>query len=200
MLVHHCGNHGGAGAKDGNNGGGGFTGRGHADGRGGGRGEGGRVLKAELRLRKKTWPERAERKEMVQQYCENKMYHVPLRQQNWVSRLTFSMPSLVMPTPLSPVFEMVSVSIPVSVPPSFTCPQKVVFPGLGWTLHTHSSSVPAGAHLQSHRAQTLQSHPIILRSGQGVQGPVGEQPSSSLSTAGAGAPVASTVSAGPMAL
>lgn len=65
MLVHHCGNHGEAGAKDGSNGGGGFTGRGHAEGRGGGRGEGGRILEAQLRLRKKAWAEGTERKEIL---------------------------------------------------------------------------------------------------------------------------------------
>ena len=75
------------------------------------------------------------------------------------------MPLLVTTTPL-PVLKM------VSMPPSFACPQKLVFPALGWTLHTHSNSVPARAHLQPHRAQTLQSCPIILRPGQGVQGPV----------------------------
>lgn len=103
-----------------------------------------------------------------------------------VTGLTFSVPPLFVPTPLSPVLEVVSVPVPVSVPPPFACPQKVVVPGLLWTFHTHSRSVsvPARAHLQSHRAQTLQARPVVLRPGQGVQGPVGEQPGSSFGAAG----------------
>lgn len=70
MLVHHRGNHGGAGAKDAEDGGGRFTGWGHAEGGGGGkigggRGGGGRILKQtsvlhhrdQLRLWRKTWTE-----------------------------------------------------------------------------------------------------------------------------------------------
>ena len=73
MLVHHRGNHGGAGAKDGSDGGGGFTGRGHAEegggGRGGGGGGGGRLVeqisvpkrRAELGFREKPWTDRTDR-------------------------------------------------------------------------------------------------------------------------------------------
>ena len=108
------------------------------------------------------------------------------------------MPPLFVPTPLSPVLEVVS----VSVPSPFARPQKVVVPGLLWTFHTHSRSVsvPARAHLQSHRAQTLQARPIVLRPGQRVQGPVGEQPGSSFGAAGTLAPVASALPAVAVAL
>lgn len=112
------------------------------------------------------------------------------------------MPPLVTPAPLSPVLKMVSMPIPVSMSPSFTCSQKVVLPGLGWTLQAHSNSVsvPARAHLQSHWAQTLQARTIILRPGQGVQGPVGEQPGSTFGSAGPLAPVPSAVPAVTVAL
>lgn len=68
MLVHHCGNHGGAGAKGASHGGGGFTGRGDPEGRGGSRGGGGRileqisVLQAQLRFRTKACADGMERR------------------------------------------------------------------------------------------------------------------------------------------
>lgn len=152
MLVHHRGNHGGARAKNGSDGGGGVTGRGQDEGGGGGRGGRGIIeeisvseRRAQLRLRKKTFP----------------------------------MPSLLTPSSLSLVLVMVSMSIPVPVSSPFTTPQKVVFPTLALTLCTHSDSVSVSArtHLQPHWTQTLQTHPIILRSCQRMGSSVGEQPS-----------------------
>lgn len=72
MLVHHRGNHGGARAKDGGDGGGGFAGRGDTEGGGGSRGGegGGRVLeqisvlqcRPQLRLWRKPWTEMVDKK------------------------------------------------------------------------------------------------------------------------------------------
>lgn len=93
----------------------------------------------------------------------------------WVcGALTFSVTPLFTPAPLSPVLRMVPMSISMPMPSLLACSYKVVLLDLGWTLHTHSSSVfvPAWTHLQSHWAETFQACPIILRSGQGLQGPV----------------------------
>lgn len=94
----------------------------------------------------------------------------------WTTALTFSRSHFITATALSPVFKLVSV--PMSVPLPFVCPQQVVVPGLAWTLHihSHSVSVPAWAWLQPHRAQALQAFPIILRPGQRVKGSVLEDP------------------------
>lgn len=107
----------------------------------------------------------------------------------WISQVTFAMPLFVPPTPLSPVLKVVSVTIAMSMSPSFACPQQLVVPALRLTLPTHPGSVPAGAHLQPHRAQTLQACPVILGPGQGVQRSVGQQTSSTFAGAGPLAPV-----------
>lgn len=115
-------------------------------------------------------------------------------------------------TTLSPVFKVmsmsvsVSLSVPIPVPMSMSsslaCPQELVFLALGWTLQTHSNSVSAlaHAHLQSYWAKIFQACPIILRPGQGVQGPVGEQPSSTFGNTGPLATMPSMVSVITLAL
>ena len=113
-------------------------------------------------------------------------------------RLTSSMSSLLLSTPLFPVLKMLPVALPVSGPLPFTGPQEVVLSGQGRSLHAHLSSVsvPAGSHLQPHRAQALQSRPVVPWTRQRLHGPAGEQPGSGLGPAGPRVPVASSVPAG----
>lgn len=118
--------------------------------------------------------------------------------------LTFAVPSPVMAAPLFLLLKVMPVSVPVFVPAPFPHPEEVVVPPQGRTLHTHPTSVPvslpAGARLQPHRAQTLQPRPVVLRHGQRVQRPVGQQPGASLGATGSQAAVPSVAPAGAVAL
>lgn len=101
---------------------------------------------------------------------------------------------------MSPVIKVV----PISLFLSLVWPQRVVVPSMRWIPDASATILPLPApraHLQSHRAQAIQTRPIILMPSCGVQGTAGEEPSPSIGfgTVGPLAPMPpSTLPAVPM--